>query len=66
MEERRAYYASLSYADQQLGRVLTELQDLGLADSTIVVFWCDHGYQLGEHTEEWAATCADTCQEVTG
>ena len=45
MEERRAYYASLSYADQQLGRVLTELQDLGLAESTIVVFWGDHGDQ---------------------
>ena len=55
MEERRAYYASLSYADQQLGRVLSELQDLGLADSTIVVFWGDHGYQLGEHTE-WMKT----------
>ena len=55
MEERRAYYASLSYADQQLGRVLTELQELGLAESTIVVFWGDHGYQLGEHTE-WMKT----------
>ena len=55
MEERRAYYASLSYADQQLGRVLTELEDLGLAESTIVVFWGDHGYQLGEHTE-WMKT----------
>ena len=43
MEERRAYYASLSYADQQLGRVLTELEQLGLAESTIVVFWGDHG-----------------------
>ena len=55
MEERRAYYASLSYADQQLGRVLNELEDLGLAESTIVVFWGDHGYQLGEHTE-WMKT----------
>merc|ERR1719209_366450 len=55
MEERRAYYSSLSYADQQLGRLLTELQDLGLAESTIVVFWGDHGYQLGEHTE-WMKT----------
>ena len=46
---RRAYYASLSYTDAQVGRVLAELEKQGLADNTIVVFWGDHGWKLGEH-----------------
>jgi iduronate 2-sulfatase len=48
-ELRRAYYAALSYADSELGRILDELVDLGLYENTIVVFWGDHGWQLGEH-----------------
>lgn len=44
----RAYLACVSYMDWNVGRVLGELEHLGLADNTIVVFWSDHGYQLGE------------------
>jgi iduronate 2-sulfatase len=44
----RAYLASISWADYNLGRVLAELDTLGLRDNTIVVFVADHGYQLGE------------------
>ena len=44
-----AYYASVSFMDAQVGRVLDELQALGLADNTIVVFTSDHGYLLGHH-----------------
>jgi arylsulfatase A-like enzyme len=44
-----AYYASISYMDAQVGRVLDALEELGLSDNTIVVFTSDHGYLLGEH-----------------
>ena len=44
----RAYWAALTYTDWNVGRVLAELDRLGLRDRTIVVFWGDHGYHLGE------------------
>lgn len=44
----RAYIASTSWMDWNVGRVMTELDRLGLRDTTIVVLVADHGYQLGE------------------
>jgi arylsulfatase A-like enzyme len=45
----QAYYASVSYMDAQVGRVLKVLEEEGLRDNTIVVFTSDHGYLLGHH-----------------
>ena len=45
----QGYYASLSYMDAQVGRVLNELDNLGLRDNTVVVLWGDHGFHLGDH-----------------
>jgi iduronate 2-sulfatase len=55
MEIRHGYLAAISYFDAQVGRVLSELDRLGLRENTIVVFWSDHGYHLGEHSL-WAKT----------
>ncbi len=43
------YYASVSYIDAQVGRLLDELDRLGIRENTIVVLWGDHGWKLGEH-----------------
>lgn len=48
-EALQAYYASVSFMDAQVGKIIDTLDALGLADSTAIVFTSDHGYHLGEH-----------------
>lgn len=48
-ELRHGYYASVSFIDAQVGRLLEALEILGLTRNTIVVLWSDHGWKLGEH-----------------
>lgn len=50
---RHAYRASTSFIDAQVGKLLTELDQSGLASNTIVMFWGDHGFFLGE-TGQWS------------
>lgn len=51
-----AYYASVAFMDQQIGRLLDALEAEDLAENTIIVFTSDHGYQLGEHDlwQKWS------------
>jgi iduronate 2-sulfatase len=49
-EALRGYYASTSFMDEQLGRVLGALDRMKMREKTIVVFTSDHGWHLGEHT----------------
>ena len=46
---KHGYYASVSYTDAQVGKVMAELDRLGLRKNTIVILWGDHGWKLGEH-----------------
>ena len=45
----QAYYASISFVDAQVGKLLAELDRLGIAENTIVLLLSDHGYHLGRH-----------------
>ena len=57
---KHGYYASVSFTDVQVGRLLQEADRLGLNENTIIILWGDHGWKLGEHNG-W---CKQTNYEV--
>lgn len=50
-DQRHAYYADVSYVDENIGKILQVLEDEGMTNNTIIVVHADHGYHLGEHGE---------------
>jgi choline-sulfatase len=60
----QAYYASISFADAQLGRILKALDETGLANNTIVLFTSDHGYHMGEHGHYQKTTLFENAARV--
>ena len=60
----RGYHACVSYTDAQIGKVLGELDRLGLAENTVVVLWGDHGWNLGEHTLWCKHACFETSMRI--
>lgn len=57
---RQGYYAAVSYVDAQVGKVLDALDQLKLREDTLVVFWSDHGFHLGEK----GLWCKNSCYDL--
>ncbi|WP_169816794.1 sulfatase [Wenyingzhuangia fucanilytica] len=58
------YYATVSYVDALIGKILEELKNTGLDKNTIVILVADHGYNLEEHTQWAKFTSYDTSTRV--
>lgn len=48
-KDKAVYYGMISFIDHEVGRLLDKLDEMGLSDSTLVVFTTDHGHFLGQH-----------------
>lgn len=63
LRARDNYFASLSFCDQQLGRVLDMMDEKNLWEDTMLIVWTDHGYLLGEHNR-WAKNVPKLWNEI--
>ncbi|MDP6637456.1 MAG: sulfatase [Phycisphaerae bacterium] len=61
---KHGYLASVTYVDAQVGKLLARLEELGIADNTIVVLWGDNGWKLGEHASWCKMTNFETDTRV--
>ncbi len=61
---REVYYGAISHVDEQVGRVLEKLDELGLAGNTLVIFLSDHGELLGDYDlyQKWLPY--DSCARI--
>ena len=57
LRARRGYYGSVSFIDEQIGRVLDALERRGMLDNTLIIYFADHGDMLGDHNM-WRKTYA--------
>jgi iduronate 2-sulfatase len=63
-EAIQAYYASITFADAQIGRILGALKSTGLDKNTVVLFTSDHGYHMGEHGHYQKTTLFENADRV--
>ena len=54
---RQAYWAALSFSDDNVGVIVNAAKEAGLYDNSVIVLWGDHGYQLGEN-DQWCGNIA--------
>lgn len=61
---KQAYYASISFVDAQVGRLIEALRRNNLMENTIIVFWSDHGYFIGEKGLWYKRKCFERSVKV--
>jgi uncharacterized sulfatase len=64
IQAMQGYYAATSFMDAQVGQVLHALEESGHAENTLVVFWADHGWQLGQHGQWMKQTLFEAATRV--